>query len=404
MPNVTAYVGDSATSTLTVDWYADGATVEGALAYDFDHVVITATGVASGTEYYSHIDVQQQAQVSDVVAPETGILPRVLVTVDAVYTSPGSPNVTRRIFSYEVRLAGPYAPTIQSPADVSTGDTAAGVEVAALFASPVPGDRVTGWGARWTVDAGASWTETPFTATPDDAVQQSLAVFAGGTFADSTDVQYQVCWYGVDRAKSPWSATRWASFFDPPAAPTITSPASGFVDYRTAVALADAAGREQWQIRRCADDGGLPGGVLFDTGARQQVGPVAEPIVFATPGVVEWVQARQAMHELWSPWADVQVQPQYSRPPKPIVGLEPNPDAGGIDVFILLPTPTGSEVAADHCVVRARECGTDTVEWQALAPLSGRVLFGSPRSCVNYEFQVDAVALTGPARSTEWVR
>lgn len=406
MSNVTAFVSDSASSTLTVDWYADGSTVEGDLAYDFKNVVITATGVASETVYYTRTVALQQSQLTDVVAPEPGILPRVLVTVDAVYFSPGSPDVTRRILSYEVRLAGPYAPTIQSPEDVSTGDTAAGVEVVALFASPVPGDVVTGWGARWTTDNGATWTEAPFTATPNGDVQQTLAVFAGGTFPDGTDVQYQVCWFGVDRAKSPWSPTRWASFYDPPTAPTIVSPASGFVDYRTTVALADAAGREQWQIRRVADAAGTPdvSVVLSDTGARQQVGPVAEPVVFPTPGAQEWVQARQAMHGLWSPWAAVQVQPQYSRPPKPIVGIELNEGDGGIDVFIMLPTPAAGEVAADHCVVRARECGTDTVEWSARAPLGGRVLFGSPRSCVAYEFQVDAVALTGPARSSEWVR
>lgn len=232
-----------------------------------------------------------------------------------------------------------------------------------------------------------------------------------GTLADGGAYQWRVRTYDSDGTVGAWASALILFAGHPPAAPTITSPASGstLVAPFNPVTITSPVTWQAFQIRRVGDDGtGSPdtSKIYSDTGAVSDIGSsITAAVNFPVTGRDEHLQARVLVDDLWSDWADALYHVIYTAPPNPTGTATANPDSASITVTYTTPAPVGGgqPAAASADIYLSTDNGATSQRIATGLPPSGSWTFWTPASDVNYDFRVVAVAANGATAFSNWI-
>lgn len=262
----------------------------------------------------------------------------------------------------------PDAATWVSPADNSVLDRAIPQTFDWNFVDPDAGDSQSKYDLRYRLVGATAWTTVSATTTATEHVFAAAALAAG-------DYETQVLTYdsqGV--AASAWSALRYFTMADAPAAPSITAPASGgTVGAPDSEAAWSTPTQTSYQVRRVADNAGSPDVATVYSDTLEVVSSTARNAALSFPvnNRYEHVQVRIKANGLWSSWASVRVMVSYTPPAQPSVTVQATKEALQVvtthlppNVLVDDPMTAGTGAALNTGVTLG---AADADGWRALA-------------------------------------
>lgn len=270
----------------------------------------------------------------------------------------------------------PNAPTITSLTGGVSIDRAAVNRASWTFSDPNPGDTQSKFDLRYKVVGAGSWT-TITTVTPNQ-----FHDFAASALA-ADDYEWQVRTYDALGLVGPYTSSSFFTAADAPDGPTITAPTNGATVDRFTTVTWSVPDQDEYQVRRVADDAGVPdtGTIYSDTGAVAVPAARSLELDFSVNNRAEHIQVRIEDAGLWSEWASIQVNVSYDPPPVPTLDIETDPDLGRLLVEIGNPAPGAGEEPTDSNNVwvddgdgfERRATGlTPNTTWVYWTPVSGR--------------------------------
>lgn len=285
-----------------------------------------------------------------------------------------------RIFGLLALNYPPNAPTLTSMADGGTINRGITQRASHLFSDPVPSDSQSKFDLRYRLVGAPSWTTVTQT-TPNQFYDFPAGSFAAG------DYERQVRTYDSVGVVGPYSSSGFFTAVDAPAGPTITDP----VNAETIILVTNAftwsaPDQDAYQVRKVADDTLTPGTpdtstVYYDSGEVIDTTTRTVQLDFPVNGRTEHLQVRVKFADLWSEWATIVVDVDYSPPPTPTVDLSTDLATGSLLVTITNPAPVGEDPAASYNDVyvddgngeeRRATAVPPNTSWRYWLPVSGR--------------------------------
>lgn len=247
-------------------------------------------------------------------------------------------------FAFQETNQPPNAPVQTSPVGGAVIDRGLTLRFDWDFSDPDTVDSQSKYDLRYRVVGAPSWTTV--TATTSNTFHD----LAAGTLA-AGDYEWQVRTYDALGIVGAYSASAFFTAGTPPTGPSITDPITGqtipAASYNVVWSVPD---QDAYQVRRVADLAGVAdtGTVYSDTGTLTSVAARSYLLTFDTNNRWEHIQVRVEDAGLWSPWASVRVQVDFTEPPTPEAEVIAYNDTGRILVDITNPTPVGSEPAVSR--------------------------------------------------------
>lgn len=237
----------------------------------------------------------------------------------------------------------PNAPTLESPSAGQSIDRTAGRVFSWTFNDDDDGDSQSQYQIQIRHLGGATVVDvTDETPTPSHTLE-------GNTLPAEGDYEWRVRTWDSAGADGPWSSWRQLTAVEPPAAPTITAPLAGAtISAENFTVTWSAVEQDAYQLRRVADDGGGSpdtGTVYFDSGVVATTGSRSRVVSFETNGRVEHVQVRVRSKGLWSLWASVDVDVDYTPPPDPTAIVAADVPPGAVTISAVFDEPVDPEPA-----------------------------------------------------------
>jgi hypothetical protein len=291
----------------------------------------------------------------------------------------------------------PNAPTLSGPASSADIDVTAALPVTWAHSDP-DGDAQSKADVQWRVGSGA-WTVIASAS----ASATASYTFPANTFSSyiGQSVEWQVRTYDTSNAVSPWSASSYFTPRTPPAAPTVTWPASIASNTPTLPWAASAPGVKYTQARVLADSAGAAGAVLA-TGPTNTLaaaatgGSVTEPNYAYVNGTAYHLQVRVAYYSgVWSAWADSgAVNGNINAPPVPTITVTVLPSNAA--VTIATANGTGTYPAVSNSVYRQNLTdGSAEVRVAANLPINGSWTDWQPPLNAQLAYRVQAYSASG---------
>ena len=255
--------------------------------------------------------------------------------------TPASTDATYAPISRTVILKFNTAPNAPTPVTPIAGTIDLGLtqRLDWDFSDDDPGDTQSKYDLRYRIVGDPTWTD--LTGTTSNTYRD----IAAGTFV-AGDYEWQVRTYDSQGIVGPYSASAFFTAAVPPAGPSITDPINGqtiaAAEYTVVWSVPD---QDDYQLRRVADAAGVAdtATVYFDTGTVASTSARGLVVEFETNGRWEHVQLRVRDGGLWSSWASVRVQVDFTEPMVPVVTVTGYNDDGRILVNIENPASTGGE-------------------------------------------------------------
>lgn len=274
----------------------------------------------------------------------------------------------------------PNAPTLTSMADGGTVNRGITQRASHLFSDPVPSDSQSKFDLRYRLIGAPTWTTVTQT-TPNQFYDFPAGSLAAG------DYERQVRTYDSVGVVGPYSTSGFFTAADAPNGPTITDPVNGETIILPTNAFSwSAPDQDAYQVRKVADDTEDPGTpdtstVYYDSGEVIDTTTRTVQLDFPVNGRTEHLQVRVKFDDLWSEWASIVVDVDYSPPPTPLVELSTDIATGSLLVTITNPAPTGEDPAASYNDVyvddgngeeRRATAVPPNTSWRYWLPVSGR--------------------------------
>lgn len=228
----------------------------------------------------------------------------------------------------------------------------------------------------------------------------------GGTLA-AGDYEWRVRTYDALGAQGSWSGWEPFTAADPPAGPSITDPTSGgTIPTETYTVAWSASEQDDYQLRRVADDGGSPDTttVYFDTGTVSSSSARALAVDFPVNQRWEHVQLRVRRDGLWSDWASVRVEVDYTEPATPTLTVVEDAPSGAISILVDNPAPSGSQPSVDSNDLWRRlvDDGGDGIRIATGVPADGDHVDWAVASGTGYAYRARALGDNGVTAWSAW--
>jgi hypothetical protein len=271
----------------------------------------------------------------------------------------------------------PNAPTLTSMASGGVVDRGLTQRASHVFSDPNTGDTQSKFDLRYRLVGDPSWTTITQT-TPNQFYDFAPGVLAAG------DYERQVRTYDSLGAVGPWSSSGFFTAADSPGGPTITAPTNGStIDTATETFTWSSPDQDAYQVRKVADGAGSPdtGTIYYDTGEVTDTTTRSVLLDFPANGRTEHLQVRVKYLSLWSEWASVVVDVDYTEPPTPTFELSTDVDTGSLLVSVNTPDPAPGDPAAIYADIyvddgtgeERRATGVSpNGSWRYWTPISGR--------------------------------
>lgn len=298
----------------------------------------------------------------------------------ATYTpSYGTPRGVTLVALKAINYA-PNAPTLTSMADGGTVNRGLTQRASHLFSDPNAADTQSKFDLRYRIVGAPAWT-TITQVTPNQFYDFAAGALAAG------DYERQVRTYDSVGVVGPYSTSGFFTAADATDGPTITDPVNGETIILPVNAFTwSAPDQDAYQVRKVADDALSPGTpdtstVYYDSGEVIDTTTRTVQLDFPVNGRTEHLQVRVKFDDLWSDWASIVVDVDYSPPPTPTVELSTDIATGSLLVTITNPAPTGENPAASYNDVyvddgngeeRRATAVPPNTSWRYWLPVSGR--------------------------------
>lgn len=312
-----------------------------------------------------------------------------------------TPTTDRKVVALAVGLqssnVAPNAPTLLTMADGGSIDRSRTNRARHAFSDPNVDDSQSAFDHRYRLVGDPSWI------TGYEEVPNQFVDFPGGTFA-AGDYERQIRTYDALGVAGPWSTSGFFTAQDATPGPTITHPVDGSTFEQVDHADWSAPNQDVYQVRRVADDGGVPDEltVYYDSGEVTDAITRSVPLTFETNDRAEHVQVRVKYAGLWSDWVSVSGEASYSPPPVPTFLIYPDTSDASVLVAITNPPPDDEDSpAAIYNDVYVDDGGGETrrvaglatnTSWRYRTPPSGRDW--------SLSIRVEAVAANGTTSSS----
>lgn len=338
-PTVTApNGGENINNSVNVTWTAGTDPDGDALTYDIDY---SANNGASWTAVATGVSGTSYTWNTTALANGSSYLVRVRSKDPSGATS--AYDQSNAVFTVQHNQP-PNPATWVSPASNATLDRSVAQTLTFQFNDPNAGDVLTKFDYRYRLVGAPTWTSTGTITGSTPSLTLAAGSVPAGTY------EFQVLTYdGQGVAATGWSASLQEVFADAPAAPVITTPASGgIVSTATGIAAWTTGAQTDFQVQRVRDNAGAidVATVYQDTGIVTSTTARDTPLNFETNNRYEWIRIRIRNNGLWSAWSSVRYQVSYTTPANPAMTftyLTASPDA--IQVNITNPTPSGTQPA-----------------------------------------------------------
>lgn len=274
----------------------------------------------------------------------------------------------------------PNAPTLTSMADGGTVNRGITQRASHLFSDPVPSDAQSKFDLRYRLIGAGSWTTVTQT-TPNQFYDFPAGSLAAG------DYERQVRTYDSVGVVGPYSTSGFFTAADAPDGPTITDPVNGeTIILPTNAFTWSAPDQDAYQVRKVADDTLSPGTpdtavVYYDSGEVADTTTRTVQLDFPVNGRTEHLQVRVKFDDLWSDWASIVVDVDYTEPPVPSFEISADIATGSLLVSITNPDPAEGDPAASYNDVyvddgngeeRRATAVPPNTSWRYWLPVSGR--------------------------------
>lgn len=312
---------------------------------------------------------------------------------------------TEACYSWTLSLSGanvpPNAPNLVTPVSGANASVDQNLTLDWDFSDPDTGDSQSRSVGEVRIAGGSvvySWDESS-TSTQRTIPASTLA---------ADDYEWRVKTYDALGVEGPWSS--WETFTGvvTPGAPTITSHSTNDV-----ISSADeeftwsTSEQEEYQYQRVADNAGVidTDTIYFDSGAIASVAIRSQIVNFPVNDRFEWVRWRVKNDGLWSSYATVRVEVDYTAPATPTITKTESDSNGYITIDITNPTPSGGQPTVVHNDIYKRktsEEGEPENEWVRVGTLiANNGSFVDYNVAVGQSYEWYAVAVGSNAGTAE---
>lgn len=257
---------------------------------------------------------------------------------------------TVRVIDPDLNKA-PNAPSLNYPVGSVTLDRAVVNRFRFTPSDPNPGDVQTAYEVGYRLVGASTWTTVTGGST-------GYHDFPAGTFA-AGDYEWRARTADRFGQWGPHSTPETFTAADAPSTVTITDPINNATMTQGTYEVQWSGVGDAFEIRTVADAAGSPDETIVYTESGTVESPTtrAWTVEFAVDDRAEHIQVRQRDGELWSEWASVRVEIDFTLPAVPRVQVAVDDAAATITLTITNPEPTGTEpvVVRNDVLVRVAD-------------------------------------------------
>jgi len=274
----------------------------------------------------------------------------------------------------------PFAPSPVSPIDGAVINGSSSQRIRWQFNTPNPGDHQSFFTLQYgRVDQA---TTTITRETTNNFWEAPSGTFGQGDYRWRVSTKNNV---GLEGDFCNW---QYFTADIPPDQASITSPANnGTITGAVFPVSWSAAEQQFFQVRVLADNNGVPGAVVYDSG--QTHGPNVRTLEldFPTNNVFRHVQVRVQRNTLWSDWVSVRVSVDYTPPRPALLELSRLDSLGGVRTVVINPTPMSGEPEVVENMLQRR---TDFTNWADVGTIEPNFVYNdySVESGTSYDYRV----------------